>query len=157
MHLKDQKELTNGKGWKFLKDYGKEKKEQPKQEEKSKKHWFFENFKDPTTLKVNASNEKNKQETKKAEPQEVKPKEILTWDEPAKPESKKEEPVKEEPKPTEVTITPQEEEKIYEQVAKELNENRSEGVWLKAYTENDGDETKTKIAYTKKRVTTLME
>ena len=28
MHLKDQKELTNGKGWKFLKDYGKAKKEQ---------------------------------------------------------------------------------------------------------------------------------
>ena len=28
MHLKAQKELTKGKGWKFLKDYGKAKKEQ---------------------------------------------------------------------------------------------------------------------------------
>jgi len=27
-HLKDQKKLTNGKGWKFVKDYAKEKKEQ---------------------------------------------------------------------------------------------------------------------------------
>ena len=40
---------------------------------------------------------------------------------------------------------------------KELQENRNEGVWLKAFTENDGDETKTKIAYTKKRVQELIE
>ena len=71
------------------------------------------------------------EETKKAEPQEAKPKEV--------------------------TITSQEEEEIYAQVAKELQENRNEGVWLKAYTENDGDEAKTKIAYTKKRVHELIE
>ena len=28
MHLEDQKKLTNNKGWKFVKDYAKEKKEQ---------------------------------------------------------------------------------------------------------------------------------
>ena len=71
------------------------------------------------------------EETKKAEPQEAKPKEV--------------------------TITSQEEEEIYAQVAKELQENRNEGIWLKEYTENDGDETKTKIAYTKKRAASLME
>ena len=71
--------------------------------------------------------------------------------------TKKTEPIKEEPKTTEVVITPQEEGKIYEQVAKELKENRHEGVWLKAYTENGGDEAKTKIAYTNKRVIDLTE
>ena len=84
-------------------------------------------------------------------------KETMIWDEPAKTEPKKEEPVKEEPKSTEVTITSQEEEEIYEQVAKELQEYRNEGAWLKAFTENDGDKTKTKIAYTKKRVKELIE
>ena len=57
----------------------------------------------------------------------------------------------------EITVTAQEEEAIYAQVAKELKENRNEGIWLKAFTENDGDETKTKIAYTKKRVDILIE
>ena len=28
MHLEDQKKLTDNKGWKFVKDYAKEKKEQ---------------------------------------------------------------------------------------------------------------------------------
>jgi len=28
MHLEDQKKLTDGKGWKFVKDYAKEKKKQ---------------------------------------------------------------------------------------------------------------------------------
>ena len=28
MHLEDQKKLTDGKGWKFVKEYAKEKKEQ---------------------------------------------------------------------------------------------------------------------------------
>ena len=28
MHLEDQKKLTNNKGWKFVKDYAKEKKKQ---------------------------------------------------------------------------------------------------------------------------------
>ena len=28
MHLQDQKKLTDGKGWKFVKEYAKEKKEQ---------------------------------------------------------------------------------------------------------------------------------
>ena len=29
-HLKDQKKLTNGKGWKFVKDYAKDKKSEVK-------------------------------------------------------------------------------------------------------------------------------
>ena len=102
-----------------------------KKENTEIKNWFsknLENFKDPTSIKTKSPNEKKQQE-----------------------------PKKEDQKPKEVTITSQEEESIYEQVAKELKENRSEGVWLKAYTENDGDETKTKIAYTKKRVASLME
>jgi len=162
-----------------------EKKTQPQQETAGVKigYWLaknLENFKDPKTLKNKTLNEKKnqekiteikkdapkeklswdeplKKEEKKEESKKEKPKEVMSWDEPTKPEPKKEEPVKEEPKSTEVTITPQEEEEIYEQVAKELKENRSEGVWLKAYTENDGDETKTKIAYTKKRVNLLIE
>ena len=101
-----------------------EKKVQSKKGKTKVKNWFFENFKDPTTLKVNASNEKNKQETKKVEPQEIKPKKILTWDEPAKPEPKKEEPVKEEPKPAEVTITSQEEE-FLTSASKRLFDDRS--------------------------------
>ena len=101
--------------------------------------------------------QQKKEEIKKAETQEKKPKEILTWDEPLQSDLKKEEPVKEETKPLGITVTSQEEEVIYAQVAKELKENRKEGIWLKAFTENDGDETKTKIAYTKKRVHELIE
>lgn len=101
--------------------------------------------------------QKKKEEIKKVETQGKKPKEILTWDEPLQSDLKKEEPVKEEIKPLEITVTSQEEEAIYAQVAKELKENRNEGIWLKAFTENDGDETKTKIAYTKKRVHELIE
>ena len=134
---------------------------QPQQETAGVKigYWLaknLENFKDPKTLKNKTPNEKKNQETKK-EIKKDEPKKILTWDEPIKPEPKKEEPVKEEIKSSEITITSQEEEIIYAEVAKELKENRNEGVWLKAFTENDGDETKTKIAYTKKRVTDLME
>ncbi len=102
----------------------------------------------PTSATKVSSSIKSKEEIK----YKKKPKEILTWDEPAKPE-----PKKEEPQSAEVTITPQEEEAIYAQVAKELKENRNEGVWLKAFTENDGDETKTKITYTKKRVQELID
>ena len=84
-------------------------------------------------------------------------KNIITWDEPLKSEIKTEESVKKNLKPTKNIISSQEEEKIYEKVAKELKENRNEGVWLKAYTENDGDEIKTKIAYTQKRVEDLID
>ena len=101
-------------------------------------------------------NEKKDQE-ETTEISKEEPKKILTWDEPLKKEEKKEEPKKEDQKPKEVIITSQEEEAIYAQVAKELQDNRNEGAWLKAFTENDGDKTKTKIAYTKKRVHELIE
>jgi len=99
-------------------------------------------IKEGNSTEINKSTPSKKENTK----------ETLTWDESAKPETNKEEL-----KPTEVKITSKEEDTIYAEVAKELQENRNEGVWLKAYTENDGDETKTKIAYTKKRVQELIE
>ena len=84
--------------------------------------------------------------------QENTPKETLTWDEPPKVEEKKVEPIK-----TEVTITAEEEEKIYADVAKGLKENRREGLWTKGFAECGGDEKKTKLYYVKNRVKALME
>ena len=146
--------------------------ETPKTQEKKAQHqekkvgeklgfWLaknLENFKNPTSLKTKANNEKKVEEIKREDANKK-----LTWDEPLKKsEETKEAPIlkqsiDENQKLKEVTITPQEEEVIYSQIAKELSNNRNEGVWLKAYTENDGDETKTKIAYTKKRVNLLIE
>jgi len=100
---------------------------------------------DPTTLtKVETSTTKPKQEEK--------PKEKLSWDEPPKVEEKKVEPIK-----TEVTITAEEEEKIYADVARELKDNRREGLWTKGFAECGGDEKKTKLYYVKNRVKALME
>lgn len=46
--------------------------------------------------------------------------------------------------------------RAYAAVAKELaNGTRSEGLWLKCFTEANGDEAKTKVAYTKLRVAAL--
>jgi hypothetical protein len=84
--------------------------------------------------------------------QEEKPKEKLSWDEPPKVEEKKVEPIK-----TEVTITAEEEEKIYADVARELKDNRREGLWTKGFAECGGDEKKTKLYYVKNRVKALME
>ena len=93
---------------------------------------------DPTSsTKVESSIRKVKQEEK--------PKETLSWVEPSRVEEKKEEPIK-----TEVTITAEEEEKIYADVAKELKDNRREGLWTKGFAECDGDEQKAKIAYINK-------
>ena len=54
------------------------------------------------------------------------------------------------------TIT-DEEEALYEQVALELSAgNIRQGVWLKALADNEGDELKAKAAYTKMRVSQLV-
>ncbi len=98
----------------------------------------------PITKKTTATTIEAKQENT--------PKETLTWDEPPKVEEKKVEPIK-----TEVTITAKEEEKIYADVAKELKENRREGLWTKGFAECGGDEKKTKLYYVKNRVKALME
>ena len=54
-----------------------------------------------------------------------------------------------------IEITPQEEEKLYEEVSKEVENNRKEGIWTKALVESDGVENKTKLRYIKLRVETL--
>ena len=56
-----------------------------------------------------------------------------------------------------VKITPEEEEQIYADVSKETEpDKRKEGIWAKALIQSDGDEQKTKIAYMKLRVETLI-
>jgi len=56
---------------------------------------------------------------------------------------------------TNISITTNEEEKLYETIAIEVEKDRREGIWTKALVESDGDENKTKIQYIKLRVEIL--